>query len=275
MSGVKLKAVNSKLKLNDNSAKSQSNRAVVSRKWRCTNREKKRFNALLCGYINVKYNNIYSECRQFYNTLIDMYPEARDLTKTRAYKEWKEQQGNHPQNNLNLDLPFEQQPECSLDLPVEQESSEQQESFENNVQAECSLDLSVEQESSEQQESFENSVQAECSLDLSVEQESNERQESFENNEQDDLTVAVNEMLHDNLVNVNEVDNMINEIIMDLEQDDAILDILNEYREHDMNNQLVLPNYQDEDEGIGLNLETELEGIIEPFNYEEEVEPFE
>ena len=42
-----------------------------------------------------------------------------------------------------------------------------------------------------------------------------------------------------------------------------------------MNNQLVQPQYQEEDEGIGLNLETELEDILEPFDYELEVEGFE
>ena len=57
----------------------------------------------------------------------------------------------------------------------------------------------------------------------------------------------------------------------DLEQDEALRGILNQVNDI---NEFVQPHYQDEDEGIGLNLETELEDIIEPFDYELEVEGF-
>ena len=62
------------------------------------------------------------------------------------------------------------------------------------------------------------------------------------------------------------MDGIINDIINDLQRDEHIHAILN--------NQLVHPAYEDDDEGIGLNIDTELEAILEPFDFELEVEGF-
>ena len=67
------------------------------------------------------------------------------------------------------------------------------------------------------------------------------------------------------------VDNIINQLMIEFEQDETIRNLLNENND----NQLVHPSYEDEDEGIGLNVQTELEVIIEPFDYNLEVEEFE
>ena len=40
------------------------------------------------------------------------------------------------------------------------------------------------------------------------------------------------------------------------------------------NDELGQPHYMDEDEGIGLNVESELEAITEPFDFDLEVEGF-
>ena len=60
-----------------------------------------------------------------------------------------------------------------------------------------------------------------------------------------------------------DVDGIINSIIHDLQEDDELRDILN-------NDDYVQAHYIDEDEGIGLNLETELDAVIEPLDLEEE-----
>ena len=54
-------------------------------------------------------------------------------------------------------------------------------------------------------------------------------------------------------------------MINELEQDEAVRELLN-------NEEFVHPHYQDEDEGIDLDIETELEAIVEPFDYQLEVE---
>ena len=81
------------------------------------------------------------------------------------------------------------------------------------------------------------------------------------------LQAAAEGLIPDNLDNL---DNIIDDIIMDLQQDDVLRDYLNAER----NGEILRPQYEEEDEGIGLNLETELEAIIEPFDYELDVEGF-
>ena len=65
---------------------SQSKRAVAAREWRGHDREKRRFNTLLNGFIGVKYAAIYSEYTEFYNMLKRSHPEAGNLTKTKTFK---------------------------------------------------------------------------------------------------------------------------------------------------------------------------------------------
>ena len=69
----------------------------------------------------------------------------------------------------------------------------------------------------------------------------------------------------DNNIDNYNIDNIIQQVINELEQDEAIRHLLND-------EEFVHPHYQYEDEGIDLDVETELEGIIEPFDYQLEVE---
>ena len=196
----------------------------------------------------MKYHCIYNEYGEFYNSLNQVHPEVRDLTKTATFKKWKKDQ----QSNEADEQESEQQ---QTDLPgqVDDQESEQQQ------QQQIDLPGQVDDQESEQQ-------QQQIDLPGQVDEQESEL---------DILSLAAEEILPIDPVNVNEVDNIINEIISDLEQDNAMQDILNEYHVNVMNNQLVQPQYQEEDEGIGLNLETELEDILELFDYELEVEGFE
>ena len=65
-----------------------------------------------------------------------------------------------------------------------------------------------------------------------------------------------------------ELNIQIDEIIRELQQDDDLRELMNAER----NGDLVQPRYMDEDEGIGLNVDTELEAIFEPFDFQLEVE---
>ena len=62
-------------------------------------------------------------------------------------------------------------------------------------------------------------------------------------------------------IDIDELDNRIQRIIDDLEEDDALRRLLNED-----------PFVQDADEGIDLDIEMELGEIVEPFDYELEVD---
>ena len=86
--------------------------------------------------------------------------------------------------------------------------------------------------------------------------------------DQNILQLAVNELEADNFESIEDLDSVIENIIRELQQDAHLNDYLNAER----NGELLRPAYEEEDEGIGLNVETELEAIIEPFDYELEVE---
>ena len=70
---------------------SQTKRAIEAREWRVGLRQRRRFNTLLNGYIDVKYKKIYGEYKQFFHMLNQEHPEARDLTRTKSYKKWRKE----------------------------------------------------------------------------------------------------------------------------------------------------------------------------------------
>ena len=75
------------------------------------------------------------------------------------------------------------------------------------------------------------------------------------------LQVAVQELLPASPITIENMDRIIDEIIRDLEQDEQIRDLMPD-----------LQSDNEEDEGIELNIESELNAIVEPFDYELEVE---
>ena len=68
---------------------SQSRKAIEARQWRVIKREKRRFNMVLSDFTKTKFGNVYSEARDFFESLNDKYPNKHDLTKTKEYKLWK------------------------------------------------------------------------------------------------------------------------------------------------------------------------------------------
>ena len=87
--------------------------------------------------------------------------------------------------------------------------------------------------------------------------------EPAETDHPDPLTAAMQETLPPDIenININQVDAIIQQVINELQQDEVIHELFND-------DELV----QDNDEGIDLDVETELEAIIEPFDYELEVD---
>ena len=73
------------------------------------------------------------------------------------------------------------------------------------------------------------------------------------------------ELLPDNPLAVDDAEDIIDEIIRELQQDDTIRNVFN-----DDDNEMVVPHYAEEDEGIGLNVEIELDDIIQPLDLEAE-----
>ena len=222
---------------------SQSKRAVAAREWRDNNREKRRFNTLLNGFIGVKYAAIYSEYTEFYNMMKRSHPEAGNLTKTKAYKRWKKDQES-PRELVEA-VPHACS-EGANDLPKE-------------------LDEAVPHACSEGANDLPKELDEAVPHDSPVLPAANE-DFTHDPTEPDMLSRLVNDSLQvDNVINPDEVDNIIDSIINELVQDDAVRNILGD-------DEVVRPSYEDKDEGIGLNVVTELEDIIEPFDFQLEVE---
>ena len=257
--------------------KSTSKRAIESREWRLHNRDKRRFNTLLRGYIEVKYDNIFSEYTHFFNSLNQTNPQARDLTKTKEYKNWKKEQqtGQQASEYRHEDLPCETD-EQENDITTTEQSGQSSEYRDEDLPGEADEqenDITTTEQSGQSSEYRDEDLPGEADEqenDLTTTEQPGQSSEYWV--EPDTLSTVFDEILPVDVVNVSEAENIIDEIINDLEQDGIIQDLLNEYQVNAMNDQLVQPQYLDEDEGIGLNLETE--DIIEPFNYEMEVEPF-
>ena len=219
---------------------SQTRRAINAREWRVERREKRRFNTLLSGYMSIKYQDIYNECWQFYNSLNQMYPEKHDLTKTKEYKRWK--------NELTKD-----------------ESSE---SGEDNDTGPTTVTRTEPTTTSARTEPMQDIVEIAVELTTAMRTESTTTTSARTEPMQNILEIAAEGLLPVSPENRNDIDDIIDDIIRDLQQDDALRGIL------DNDDDLVQPHYMDEDEGIGLNVESELEAVIEPFDYTLEVEGF-
>ena len=243
---------------------SQTKRAIIAREWRGNNRERKYFNGLLNGYISAKYSDIYNEYTEFFNSLKRCHPKSRDLTKTKTFKKWrKELLSNEESNVLSTQLhdePFEDRvnvsPQSAVSSTAEDETSPSEDIPHRN-----------------HPEPYEDRVNVppQSAVSSTAEDETSPSEDIPRRNhpEPDILSCVVEEILPENPVNINDVDRIINDIINDLQQDQEIQNIL--WNEDD---ELVGPHYEEEDEGIGLNVSTELEAILEPFDYEVEVEGF-
>ena len=246
---------------------SQSIRAIGAREWRVGNREKRRFNALLNGYVSTKYSSIYNECREFYNSLNKEHPERHDLTKTKTFKRWRSQQReaqndeydeSDEDNNNNTEsstLIITRPPPVEQSLPHDEDNTGSEiDGEDNNNNTEPSTSIITRPPSLEQSLPHD-----EDNTDSETNGEDNDQHPP----QQNILAEAGVELLPGDPLAVNDAENIIDEIIRELNQDDAIRNIFN-----DVDNEMVVPHYTEEDEGIGLNVEIELDGIIEPLDLE-------
>ena len=225
--------------------KTKAERAKYVQGWRKENYAQKRFNKPLHEYLEIKYRDIYNEYCWFYKSLNEQHPTAKDLTKTTTYKAWKKRQLNCEGSKPEIEP---SKAEIGPAEPSEAEIGPPEPS-----EAEIGPPEPSEAEIGPAEPSEAEIGPAEPS--------------EAENNHIDILAEALEEPLSPgiNNIDIDQLDNMIQQIINELEQDQAVRDLVN-------NEGLVNPHYQDEDEGIDLDIETELEAIIEPFDYQLEVE---
>ena len=67
--------------------KSQTKRAIQARKWRVSARGKRRFNTIVTEYVRLKHKEIYEECSNLYESIVENYSPNLNLTKTKEFRE--------------------------------------------------------------------------------------------------------------------------------------------------------------------------------------------
>ena len=225
---------------------SQSKKAIQARQWRVIKRQKRRFNVVLSDFTKIKFGNVYREAKDLFESLNDKYPNKHDLTKTREYKLWKN-------NILNDD-----------DTDGSEKESEDESASEGEPQTAGGQSVNE-----KQPEKPENKSDSEGEPEKPEDKSANEADDEADevDNGADILQIAAQDLLPFS-PEINDLDDRIDQIIQELQQDNDLRDYLNAER----NGELVQALYEDEDEGIGLNVDTELQAIFEPFNFELEVE---
>ena len=256
----------------------QNKKAIDARRWRATATEKRRFNKVLNAYIHAKHNNIYQEVKQIYDRLDEKYPNKNDLTKTAEWKTWKmtnSEEWKTWNNNAHTMEESSDDGEGGEQTTELKENGIEMAAIENDFDPETTTATDTETTTATDPETTTATDPETTTGDDEGGEQTTELNENdietaaIENAFDPELVENVIEMAAiENELNLDDgdfmdVDNIINSIIRDLQEDDELRDILN-------NDDHVQAHYIDEDEGIGLNLETELEAAIEPLDLEEE-----
>ena len=216
--------------------KTKAQRNIYIRQWRKDAYNEKRFNKGLHEYLEIKYLNIFNEYVQFYKELNEAHPEAKDITKTKTYKQWKKIQQSEPPKNAESPEP-PRNPE-SPEPPRNAESPEPPRNAESP-------------EPPRNAESPEPPRNAESP-------EPPRNTEPPEQNERDILGEALGEpLLPVANLNIDELDNIVQGMIDELRRDDDVRALLD-------NEELSPPpQHREDDEGIAMDMEVEIDNLYD------------
>ena len=220
--------------------KTKSEKAAYMEKWRKNCYKEKRFNKPLREFMELKYRDNYNEFCHFFKLLEQKHPTAKDLTKTTTYRQWKRRQLNCESSDEDETTETEQHPD-ELNCEASNETTETSGETTETEQHPDELNCEASGETTETE-----LIHAEIGP---VEHP-------------DVLTATIRETLPpddvDN-ISIEDVNNIIEQIVNEFEQDAAVRGLLN----------IDEMDHPQDDEGIDLDVEVELQGIIEPFDYSE------
>ena len=257
--------------------KTTTSKVEYKKLWRRKNTEDRRFNKLLKLYLKVKHVDIYSECCTFFEILNEENPTSRDLTKTSTFKKWEKKVKKHQNSSAN-------EP-CEIILNTY---------YMNTEAGETTTFTTVVQETIHAEKEPETADEAPTAV---VQEETAQVEQAANNNDQiindlqqeqaaNNIDQIINELQQEQAANNNDqiinelqqvpADNIIDQIINDLQQEQAannIDQIINELQQvlaiHELLNDIENDERrEDDDEGIGLNIEDE---IVDPFDFDLEV----
>ena len=254
---------------------SQSNRAIVERRRRVVQRERRRRSGFVHDYARVKYAAIYNECNGFYQELSEKYPEKSNFTKTKEYKEW-ERRTEDGMRSKSVAQTITLEPYIALEniltksttttRNVGQTVTENIPESTPDIVAETitqEADIAAQSISTQSEQSVTENI-PEPTPDIVAETittSGNFEQFVNETESSSILQIAARKFLPDSPITIETIDRIIDEIIHDLEQDEQVRDLMGNIQQD-----------IEEDEGIEINIDTELSAIVEPFDYQLEVE---
>ena len=236
---------------------SLSKKAINERRRRVTQREKRRRTTFVHDYVRVKYATIYNECNGFYQELTEKYPGKIDFTKTREYRRWEAQINERIQTETHdeiVTLEAHVILENCLSKPTATTGKFGQSDTETATQE---VDIAAETISKQLDQTGTENI--ESTLNMFTETVTATR--DVEQYEPSILQIAAGELLPTDPISIENMDRIVDEIIRDLERDEQVRELLDNINEND-----------EEDEGIEINIDTELRAIVEPFDYQVEVE---
>ena len=157
-----------------------------------------------------------------------------DQTKTKEYKEWKKKilDGSEPNSPLTREA-------REATIVIENIGWESVTNTNDQEPAACEADPI-------------------CEAPAVIENISGESTTTTNEQEPSILEIAAQEILPTNPMSIQEMDEIVDRIIRELEEDDEIRDLVG--------------NINSDDEGIEINIDTELDAVLEPFDYQLEVE---
>ena len=232
-------------------------RMLYKKRWRETDRLRKRHNNFVVEYIRIKFGNIYNEANSFFNGLNSIYSEKLDLRRTKEFKKWKESIIN-PESPEPLIISQTLQTDVTYD-----------ETTTSNNYAENPNDTDSETETTgcDQQSEDESNTESDNESSTESDNESNTNDGML-------LEIPLQSYLPDHGQNIQDIgpeqlDNREYEIF----SDERIQEIIEELR-NDPELEAIFADPQDqEDEGVALpTLEEEIELDFEDFDYRLEVE---
>ena len=251
--------------------KTKTERNTYCREWRKKIYEQGRFNKVVCEYVEVRYTNVMIECKNLYQILKQTHPDSKDLTKTKTFKRWKKEQLSltllnkqsiQPQPNKQSiesqpnEQSIEPQPNEQSIEPQPNEQSIEPQPNEQSIEPQPN-EQSVEPQPNEQSiepQPNEQSIEPQPN-EQSVEPQSNEQSIEPQPNEQsiESFPNILNQVVNE--FNIDQISEQIQSMIEDLQQDPDIRALLN--------NEGLFPPYQ-EDEGIALDIESEIDNLYDP-----------
>ena len=255
--------------------KTKAERAIYSRQWRKKVYGEKRFNKGLRQYLEIKYRDIFNEYVRFYSTLNEAHPDAKDITKSKTYRKWKKEHQTEsprepeipePQRNPESrepprepEIPEPQRNPESREPPREPEIPEPQRNPESR-EPPREPEIPEPQRNPESREPpREPEIPEPQGSPESPEpqRETPEPPRRPESPERDILAEALGEQLLAEVnLSIDDLDNTVRGMIEDLQQDDNVRVLLN-------NEELFPPHLREEDEGIDMDVETEIDDLYD------------